>query len=74
VTINNAVFWDVAPCRYFVNRRFGGTYGLHLPGIRNPQAMSQREKMAVLTHLLHILKILFSEGLFHLELMFLFFM
>jgi hypothetical protein len=28
-----AVFWDVAPCRYFVNRRFGGTYGLHLQGI-----------------------------------------
>jgi hypothetical protein len=26
VTIKNAVFWDVAPCKYFVNRRFGGTY------------------------------------------------
>jgi hypothetical protein len=23
--MKNAVFWDVAPCRYFVNRRFGGT-------------------------------------------------
>jgi hypothetical protein len=22
VTMQNAVFWDVAPCRYFVNRRF----------------------------------------------------
>jgi hypothetical protein len=21
----NAVFWDVAPCRSYVNRRFGGT-------------------------------------------------
>jgi hypothetical protein len=42
----NAVFWDVAPCRYFVNRRFGGTYPLHLQGIRNPQAMNQREQVA----------------------------
>jgi hypothetical protein len=24
--MNNAVFWDVGPCRYFVSRRFGGTY------------------------------------------------
>jgi hypothetical protein len=28
----NAVFWDVAPCRSCVNRRFGGTYRLHLQG------------------------------------------
>jgi hypothetical protein len=26
VTMKNAVFWDVAPCRSFVNRRFGGTW------------------------------------------------
>jgi hypothetical protein len=26
VTMKKAVFWDVAPCRYGVNRRFGGTY------------------------------------------------
>jgi hypothetical protein len=26
VTMKNAVFWDVAPCRYCVNRRFGGMY------------------------------------------------
>jgi hypothetical protein len=30
VTMKNAVFWDVAPCRSCVNRRFGGTYRLHL--------------------------------------------
>jgi hypothetical protein len=30
--MKNAVFWDVAPCRSFVNRRFGGTYSLHLHG------------------------------------------
>jgi hypothetical protein len=27
-----AVFWDVAPYRFGVNRRFGGTYRLHLQG------------------------------------------
>jgi hypothetical protein len=42
----NVVFWDVTLCRYFVNRRFGGTYR-HLQGIRNLRAMSQREQVAV---------------------------
>jgi hypothetical protein len=32
VTKKNAVFWDVAPCRSYVNRLFGGTYRLHLQG------------------------------------------
>jgi hypothetical protein len=32
VTMNNVVFWDVAPYRSCVNRRFGGTYRLHLQG------------------------------------------
>jgi hypothetical protein len=33
VTIKNAVFWDVAPCRSCkLNRCFGGTYRLHLQG------------------------------------------
>jgi hypothetical protein len=32
VTRKNAVFWDVAPCRSCVNRRFRGTYVLHLQG------------------------------------------
>jgi hypothetical protein len=30
--MKNAVFWDVAPCTSCVNRRFGGTYRLHLQG------------------------------------------
>jgi hypothetical protein len=30
--MNNAVFWDVAPCRSCVKRRFGGTYRFHLQG------------------------------------------
>jgi hypothetical protein len=29
-----------------VNRRFGGTYRLHLQGIRNPRARNQREQVA----------------------------
>jgi hypothetical protein len=32
VTMKNVVFWDVALCRTWVNRRFGGTYCLHLQG------------------------------------------
>jgi hypothetical protein len=30
--LNNAVDWDVTPCRSCVNRRLGGTYRLHLQG------------------------------------------
>jgi hypothetical protein len=30
--MKNAVFWDVVSCRSCVNRRFGGTYRLHLQG------------------------------------------
>jgi hypothetical protein len=30
--LKNAVFWDVALCRSLLNRRFGGTYRLHLQG------------------------------------------
>jgi hypothetical protein len=32
VTMKNTVFWDEAPCNYCMNRRFGGTYRLHLQG------------------------------------------
>jgi hypothetical protein len=34
MTMKNAVFWDVAPCRSCVNRCFGGTCRLHLQGIK----------------------------------------
>jgi hypothetical protein len=30
--MKNVVFWDVALCRSWVNRRQGGTYRLHLQG------------------------------------------
>jgi hypothetical protein len=32
--MKNTVFWDVAACRSYVNRRFGGKYRLHLQGIK----------------------------------------
>jgi hypothetical protein len=32
VSLKNAVFWDVGPSRSCVNRRFRGTYRLHLQG------------------------------------------
>jgi hypothetical protein len=32
VTMKNSVSWDVTPCRFCVNRRFGGTYRLYLHG------------------------------------------
>jgi hypothetical protein len=37
VTMKNAVSWDVAPCSSSVNRRFGGTYSLHLQGKKRNQ-------------------------------------
>jgi hypothetical protein len=47
VTMKKAVFWDVAACRC-VNRRFGGTYRLHLQGRSNGnrgKARNQREQV-----------------------------
>jgi hypothetical protein len=34
IVMRNTVFWDVAPCRSCVNRRFGRTYRLHLQGTK----------------------------------------
>jgi hypothetical protein len=31
----HTVFWDVVPCGFIINRRFGGTCPLHLQGGRN---------------------------------------
>jgi hypothetical protein len=30
--LNVAQFWDVVPCSLYMNRRFGGTYHLHIEG------------------------------------------
>jgi hypothetical protein len=34
LAMKNAVFWDVAPGRYCVNRRFGETFRFHVQGIK----------------------------------------
>jgi hypothetical protein len=33
--MKNAVFWDVAPCGFIINGRFGRMSSLHLQGRRN---------------------------------------
>jgi hypothetical protein len=44
VTMKNVVFWDVALCKSCVNRRFGGTYSLHLQGRKIcKQGISEQE-------------------------------
>jgi hypothetical protein len=36
VVMKSIIFWDMTPCSLLsVNRRFGGTYRLHLQGRRN---------------------------------------
>jgi hypothetical protein len=40
--MKKAVFWDVAPCRYCVNWRFGGTYRFHLQGWRKNTKIRER--------------------------------
>jgi hypothetical protein len=40
--MNNAVFWDLAPCRSCVYRSFGGTHYLHLQG-RKMEAICSSE-------------------------------
>jgi hypothetical protein len=38
------IFWDITPCSPLkVNRRFGGTYRLHLQGRKISRAQNQRE-------------------------------
>jgi hypothetical protein len=37
VVTNVAIFWDIAPCTPYVNRRFGGTYHLHLQGRKSTE-------------------------------------
>jgi hypothetical protein len=35
VVVKSSIFWDITPCSPLkVNRRFGGTYRLHIQGLR----------------------------------------
>jgi hypothetical protein len=40
--MKNAVFWDVAQCRYCIYRRFGGMHRLHLQGRRKKGNIRER--------------------------------
>jgi hypothetical protein len=42
VIMKKALFWDLAPCRCGVNRRFGGKYRLHLQGRRKNKKIRKR--------------------------------
>jgi hypothetical protein len=46
VTMKNAVFWDVVPCRYSINRHFRGTYRLHVQGRTKKKEKSASEELA----------------------------
>jgi hypothetical protein len=73
VTMKIAVFWDLVPCRSSVNRRFGGTYRLHLQGrkirergtsvCRWLQTESSVENTQVAIHKIHITFIILREYL-----------
>jgi hypothetical protein len=55
VTMKNAVFWDVAPSRSYVNQRFGGMYRFHLQGRKTRKAgtsVSRWLQSAVWSHLI----------------------
>jgi hypothetical protein len=44
VVMKSTIFWDTTPCSPLnVNRRFGGTYRLHLQGRKISSARNQRE-------------------------------
>jgi hypothetical protein len=48
VTMKNAVFWDVVPCAFIINRRFGVTYHPHLHCRREPKQESGVKPSVVL--------------------------
>jgi hypothetical protein len=41
VTMKNAVFWDVTPCSYCKNRRFGGRFCLHHQDDKNQRTRNR---------------------------------
>jgi hypothetical protein len=43
--LNVAIFWDIAPCSLYVNRRFEGMYQLHLQGITISRAKNSVQEV-----------------------------
>jgi hypothetical protein len=46
VVMNVAIFWDIAPCSPYVNRRFGETYHLHIQGRKTAAKGTSEQQMA----------------------------
>jgi hypothetical protein len=63
LSMKNAVFWDVAPCRSCVNRRFGGTCRLHLQGrkIRDRGTSVSRLLQTAQSYVMVVVKIFYQE-------------
>jgi hypothetical protein len=57
VTMKNAVFWNVAPCRSCVNRRFGGTHRHHLQGRKIREQGTSVSRWQVASHMKNVYKI-----------------
>jgi hypothetical protein len=50
VVMKSAIFWDITPYSPLsINRRFGGTYSLHLQGKKISRARNQRETRCVIS-------------------------
>jgi hypothetical protein len=53
VVVKNTIFWDITPCiPLSVNRRFGGTYRLHLQGQKNKLSKKPARKQ-VASRIIH---------------------
>jgi hypothetical protein len=59
------VFWDVALCRSWVNRRFGGTYRLHLQGRKiREQRTGVSRWLQIESRILHLFILLLLENVY----------
>jgi hypothetical protein len=52
--MNVAIFWAIAPCSAYVNKRFGGTYHLHLQGRKSAEQETSLQQLAGLVNLILI--------------------
>jgi hypothetical protein len=48
--MKNGVFWDVTPCGYYKNRRFGGTYRFHHQCGKNWAARNNMQRISVASY------------------------
>jgi hypothetical protein len=48
LSFNVATFWDIPPCSPYVNRRFRGTYHLHLQGSKSAEQETGVQQVALL--------------------------